>query len=103
LFRQYGFLHCGAPVISGTKYTVRTDIMYRKHVENDSSLDVSKLDCGLCQSKLFWKECTAGNEKVPSCNCSHIYGNAVDTFPCLICDEDTSFKDIANEDQSKSF
>ena len=95
IFRQYGFYHSGAPVIEGTKYTVRTDIMYRKFYESDlPNIKSVEINCGLCESNVHFKKCIAGGEKVPSCKCSHIYNNSFNTFPCISCHKSSSFKEI---------
>jgi hypothetical protein len=100
IFRQYGFLHCGATVFQGTKYTIRTDIMYRRVVDTDVSI-VKDSDqvCGFCESPLFFKECKTKFEKVPSCKCPHTYGIGYETFPCIACSKMTSYKDL---EESKS-
>jgi len=95
IFRQYGFLHCGAPVTEGIKYTVRSDIMYRKLEKSDLLNDkIAEIKCGMCESDLFYKHCRAGKEKVPSCKCSHIYGNSFERFPCIFCQKSSSFSEI---------
>ena len=101
IFRQYGFYHCGAAVVEGTKYTVRTDIMYRKFNESDlPNLKSAEVICGMCDSKVMYKKCRAGGEKVPSCKCSHIYNESFNTFPCIYCHQSSSMKDLDDDKNS---
>jgi hypothetical protein len=83
VFRQYQFEHCGAQVKSGTKYTVRTDIMYRNYED-----EMLKEECEQCGFKYKIHKCIGGHN-LPYCKCP----NAVDNqFYCVTCDK--GVKDI---------
>lgn len=99
IFRQYGFFHCGAQVLEGTKYTVRTDIMYKKVINNDLLNVLDKnIVCGMCNSTLFYKQCLVNKDKVPSCKCPHIYGQFFDRIPCISCKKSSTFDEIIGKE-----
>jgi prolyl 4-hydroxylase len=71
IFRQFRFEHCGAEVIEGIKYTVRTDIMYRNcKIKKDE--EVPKLFCNFCETDVKYVNCPQKfSELVGICGCGN--------------------------------
>ncbi len=72
IFRQTNFAHCGERVEKGTKYTVRTDIMYRRLLKDEKLNET----CNSCKSEVKVVTCPIEKEPIGKCKCPNtLYGN----------------------------
>ena len=100
IFRQYGFLHCGAKV-DELKYTIRSDIMYRtlnadekkqaKEASEGTEL-TSKEKCNFCGEIIKFSSSTCKDKFLLRCGCINWLEKSRPMFYCVTCDNKCKFE-----------